>query len=144
MLNAPATSASSYVIPSNKTSYSDPLVDDMLNRAREKSVNQFLMRRTGEYLESVNDIMANPKLLENKSLLEVKSLVGNSDGWVNDVMRRSSRAEGWMLRELNSRGSDFSGRMLQYHPGTPRHFGGNPYWKVSNGINGTIRIEIKK
>ncbi len=85
--------------------------------------------------------MANPNLLSGKSLAQVRGILGKSQGWVDDVMRRSSRAEGWVFREMNKRGTDFTGRMIQYHPGTPRHFGGAPYWKVSSG-SGTVRIPL--
>jgi hypothetical protein len=80
-------------------------------------------------------------LLQGKSLEQVQSVLGNSKNWVNDVMRKSTRADGWGLREMNQAGTDFTGRMIQYHPGTPRHFGGAPYWKVSSG-NGTVRIPL--
>ena len=55
-------------------------------------------------------------------------------------MRKSSRAEGWMFRELNEAGTDYTGRIIQYHPGSPRHFDRQAYWKVSNGIKGTVRV----
>lgn len=86
--------------------------------------------------------MLNPNLLKGKTLVEVQALIGKSQGWVNDVMRKSSRAKGWVFREMNTGGTDFTGRMIQYHPGTPRHFNGNPYWKISSG-NGTYRIIAK-
>lgn len=92
-------------------------------------------------IKNIDDVLANPNLLKNKSLGEIKELLGNTDGWINDTMRRSTREEGWVLREMNSSGTDFTGRMIQYHPGTPRHFGGAPYWKVSSG-NGTFRIPL--
>ncbi|WP_353117275.1 hypothetical protein [Myroides odoratus] len=86
--------------------------------------------------------MANPSILRGKSYGFVRNVIGDSQNWVNDVMRKSTRAEGWMLQEMNLRGMDFTGRMIQYHPGrTPRHFGGTPYWKVSSG-NGTFRIPL--
>ena len=99
------------------------------------------LRPVGLFLESVNDVMANPSILRGKSYGFVRNVIGDSQYWVNDVMRKSTRAEGWMLREMNLRGTDFTGRMIQYHPGTPRHFGGTPYWKVSSG-NGTFRIPL--
>ena len=92
-------------------------------------------------IKSVDDVIANPNVLQGKSLEQVQSVIGNSKNWVNDVMRKSSRADGWVLREVNHNGSEFTGRMIQYHPGTPRHFGGAPYWKVSSG-NGTFRIPL--
>ncbi|WP_238349659.1 RHS repeat-associated core domain-containing protein [Chryseobacterium cucumeris] len=99
------------------------------------------LRKVGTVLESVDDVMANPNLLDGKSYGYVRSILGNSKNWVNDVMRRSTRANGWVLREMNQTGNDFTGRMIQYHPGTPRHFNGMPYWKVSSG-NGTFRIPL--
>lgn len=48
-----------------------------------------------------------------------------------------------MLREMNSKGTDYTGRMIQYHSSTSRHFEGNPYWKVSSGIGGTLRYPVK-
>lgn len=95
----------------------------------------------GKALNGVDDVLANPNLLQGKSLEQVQSILGNSKNWVNDVMRKSTRADGWVLREMNQAGTDFTGRMIQYHPGTPRHFGGAPYWKVSSG-NGTFRIPL--
>ena len=97
------------------------------------------LRKVGSVLESVEDVMANPNLLEGKSYGYIRNMLGNSKNWVNDNMRRSSRAQGWILREMNQAGTDFTGRMIQYHPGTPRHYGGMPYWKVSSG-SGTFRI----
>ncbi len=97
----------------------------------------------GTALRGVDDVMTNPQLLEGQSLDQVKNLLGNSSGWVNDVMRRSTTNPngGWVLREMNKTGTDFTGRMIQYHPGTSRHFGGAPYWKVSSG-SGTVRIPV--
>ncbi len=94
-------------------------------------------------INSVDDVIANPQLLKGQSLDQVKTLLGNSEGWVNDVMRRSTTNPngGWVLREMNKAGTDFTGRMIQYHPGTSRHFGGAPYWKVSSG-SGTVRIPV--
>ena len=91
------------------------------------------LRPVGSVLESIEDIMTNPSLLKGQSYGYIRNMVGDSKNWVNDIMRRSTRADGWVLREMNQAGNDFTGRMIQYHPGTPRHFGGAPYWKVSSG-----------
>jgi RHS repeat-associated protein len=104
-------------------------------------VNNGAAKGVGKALNGVDDVLANPNLLQGKSLEQVQSVLGNSKNWVNDVMRKSIRADGWVLREMNQAGTDFTGRMIQYHPGTPRHFGGAPYWKVSSG-NGTFRIPL--
>ena len=100
------------------------------------------LRPVGKFLESVNDVMANPYLLSGKSLAQVRGILNGSKGWIDDVMRRSSRTKGWVFREVNKTGTDFTGRMIQYHPGTPRHFGGTPYWKVSSG-SGIVKIPLK-
>ena len=44
------------------------------------------------------------------------------------------------LRELNSRGNEFTVRYIQYHLGSPRHYEGAPYWKISSGKGGTQRF----
>lgn len=49
-----------------------------------------------------------------------------------------------MLREMNSKGSDYTGRMIQYHPGSSRHYKSSPYWKVSSGTGGTTRYPVNK
>lgn len=104
-------------------------------------VSATVTKGVGKALNSVDDVLANPNLLQGKSLEQVQSVLSNSKNWVSDVMRKSTRADGWVLREMNQAGTDFTGRMIQYHPGTPRHFGGAPYWKVSSG-NGTFRIPL--
>lgn len=79
-------------------------------------------------------------LLKGKSLNEIKPLLGNSENWINDVMRKSTTNPngGWVLREIT--GSNLTGRNIQFHPGTHRHFNGNPYWKVSSPKGGVVRI----
>ena len=81
--------------------------------------------------------MASPSLLKGQSLAQVRSMIGKTPGWVNDVMRHSTTnpGGGWVFREMNQKGRDFTGRLIQYHPGTSRHFGGKPYWKIS-GVPG--------
>lgn len=103
------------------------------------------LRKTGSVLESVSDVMANSQLIEGKSLLQVKSATGGANGWVQGTLNQGrSAGKGWMLREMNSKGTDYTGRMIQYHPGTPRHFNGEPYWKVSSGTGGTERYPVNK
>ena len=84
-------------------------------------------------IESVEDVFSNPSLLEGRSLEQVMSEIGDAQGWIHDVMHDSNTHPegGWVLRELNRRGDNYTGRMIQYHPGTPRHFEGRPYWKIS-------------
>jgi RHS repeat-associated protein len=102
------------------------------------------LRKTGTLLESVSDIMANPNLVKGKTLEQVKGIIGKTDGWMGGTLTKGrSAGQGWTYRQLNSKGTDFTGKYIQYSPGSPRHFGGSPYWKVSSGTGGTIRIPIK-
>jgi len=93
------------------------------------------LKQVGLGFRSVDDVLANPSVLEGKSYTQVRSALNNSDGWVHDVMRRTRSADkGWVFRQVNANGA-FTGRMIQYHPGSRRHFGGRPYWKVSDGTD---------
>ena len=47
------------------------------------------------------------------------------------------------LRELNSRGNEFTDRYIQYHQWSPRHYEGAPYWKVSSGKDGTQKFSAR-
>ena len=87
-------------------------------------------------IESVDDVFSNPSLLEGRSPEQVQSEIGNTPGWVEDVMHRSrtNPEGGWVFREVNQAGK-YTGRRIQYHPGTWRHFGGNAYWKISGMPN---------
>ncbi|EDP9826692.1 hypothetical protein QE94_004582, partial [Salmonella enterica subsp. enterica] len=92
-------------------------------------------------INGIEDIFKDPEILKGhtpESLL--KELGGVPDGWEAGEMRRSSRAGGFTLREWNARGNDFTDRYIQYHPGSPRHYDGAPYWKVSSGTTGTVRF----
>ena len=113
--------------------------------AHNTGTNCQALRKVGDLLESVEDVMANPSLLDGKSMNHVKATIGESPGWSHDVMRRSTRHPngGWVFREMNKKGTDYTGRMIQWHPGTPRHFKNQPYWKVSNGKGGTTRYPAK-
>lgn len=68
---------------------------DLLDyRNRGVGVEAAAAKGVGKALNSVDDVLANPNLLQGKSLEQVQSVLGNSKNWVNDVMRKSSRAEG--------------------------------------------------
>lgn len=62
-------------------------------------------------------------------------------------MKKSKRATGAVYRELNALGNE-TGQQIQYHPGTPRHYGGDPYWKVTrnadlgNGIRRAPKVRL--
>ncbi|MFC3357011.1 hypothetical protein [Sphingobacterium zeae] len=93
------------------------------------------LRKVGSVLERVDDVLTNPILLQGQSYGYVRNMLGKSEGWVNSVMTKTRGADkGWVLRQVNSRGQE-TGRLIQYHPGSRRHFGGAPYWKVSDGAN---------
>ena len=107
--------------------------DKQGNKEKEERsrANQHPTRPEGS-IESVEDVFSNPSLLEGRNLERVQSEIGDTPGWIQDVMRRSEShpGGGWMLREVNQAGN-LTGRMVQYHPGTWRHFDGKAYWKVS-------------
>jgi hypothetical protein len=93
------------------------------------------LRPVGKFLQSVDDVMANPSLLKGQSYAQVRGTLNGSKGWVNSTMTKTRGVDkGWVFRQVNANGQP-TGRLIQYHPGTHRHFGGNPYWKVSDGAN---------
>ncbi|MEE4001807.1 RHS repeat-associated core domain-containing protein, partial [Tenacibaculum sp. FZY0031] len=97
---------------------------------------------SNKFNSTVDDIMANPNLLKGNSYIDVRKALNGSDGWINSVMKRTRGTDkGWVFRQVNSKGQP-TGKVIQYHPGSRRHFGGNPYWKVSNGTT-TTRIPVK-
>jgi RHS repeat-associated protein len=92
----------------------------------------------GTILNSVDDVISNPSSLQGKSLSEVQSVLKNTKGWVEGTLSKGrSAGKGWTFRQLNAAGTDFTDLYIQYSPGSPRHFGGKPYWKVSSGNGGT-------
>lgn len=98
------------------------------------------LRRVGTQLGSVDDVMANPKLLQGMSPAQVQSVIGKTPAWEVGTLRQGrSAGEGWTLRERNAAGTDYTGRFIQWSPGSSRHFDGAPYWKVSSGPGGTQR-----
>lgn len=95
------------------------------------------LRMVGTVLESVDDVMANPRLLQNQSYGYVRNMLGNTNGWKNSIMTRTRGVDkGWVLRQVNSYGNE-TGKLIQYHPGSRRHFSGAPYWKISDGTTTT-------
>lgn len=92
----------------------------------------------GKALNGVDDVITNPSLLQGKSLSEVQTVLKNTQGRAEGTLTKGrSAGQGWTLRQLNSKGTDFTDLYIQYSPGSPRHFGGKPYWKVSSGNGGT-------
>jgi RHS repeat-associated protein len=99
------------------------------------------LRTVGSELGSVDDIFANPQVLKGLTPAEVEAVIGKTPSWKAGQMNKGDHVgQGWTFREWNARGTDYTGRYIQWHSGTPRHFNGEPYWKVSSGPLGTVRI----
>lgn len=111
------------------------MVKSILGTKNSVKVGTTALRQVGSVLESVDDVMANPSLLQGKSYFYVRNMLSKSKGWINDIMRKTRGSDkGWVLRQVNSKGQE-TGKLIQYHSGSRRHFGGKPYWKVSDGKN---------
>jgi hypothetical protein len=81
-------------------------------------------------MESINDVLANPQLLNGKTAAEVQAVLGKTPGWsVETLGKGAHQGQGWVLREYNAAGNQ-TGRMLRWHPGGGHH-GPNPYWRVN-------------
>ncbi|MEM6376684.1 MAG: RHS repeat-associated core domain-containing protein, partial [Bacteroidota bacterium] len=101
----------------------------------DEPVTVSAVRPVGKYLQSANDIMANPSLVEGQSYATVRAMVDGSEGWIHsEMLKTRSIDKGWVFRQVNENGQ-LTGKLIQYHPGTHRHFGGHSYWKVSDGTN---------
>jgi RHS repeat-associated protein len=88
------------------------------------------IRPVGQYMESINDVLANPQLLNGKTAAEVQAVLGKTPGWsVETLGKGAHQGQGWVLREYNAAGNQ-TGRMLRWHPGGGHH-GPNPYWRVN-------------
>ncbi|MDN5563130.1 MAG: RHS repeat-associated core domain-containing protein [Luteococcus sp.] len=99
------------------------------------------LRPSGSVLEHVNDVMKNPRLLQGVQPMQMESLMRDTPSWQFGALTCGrSAGSGWTAREINASGTDFTGRYIQWSPGSPRHFGGAPYWKVSSGDLGTVRF----
>lgn len=75
---------------------------------------------------------------------EVRTIAESTQGWkVGTLGKGKNIGKGLTVREYNSAGTDFTHRYIQYHPGTERHFGGSPYWKISGTKNGSGKTRIE-
>jgi hypothetical protein len=93
-------------------------------------------RPVGKYLESIDDVMANPKLLAGKTPAQVEATIGQSPGWRVETLGKGSHAgQGWVLRQYNEVGHP-TGPQIRWHPGGGHH-GPDPYWRVV-GPNGDL------
>jgi RHS repeat-associated protein len=81
-----------------------------------------------------------PFVLDTKSAAAVGEYYRNRPGWsVSGMGKGRSKGQGLSIHQLNPAGKEPTDLYIQYHPGTRRHFGGQPYWKVSAGSLGTER-----
>lgn len=81
--------------------------------------------------------MKNPQEVWEPAFIE--ALVQGNSAWRIEQLGRGSHAgTGMILREVNTNG-DLTDRIVQWHPGGGYH-GSQPYWKVSSGKIGTVRI----
>jgi hypothetical protein len=89
------------------------------------------------FSSSVDDVLADPKLLAGKSADEVSAALNSSRGWAVETLRQGSRSgQGWGLRQYGRNGVP-TGRMIRYHPGGGHH-GARPYWRVTSGESGNV------
>ena len=90
---------------------------------------------------TIDDILANPSLLEGMSPEEVEQSLGDVPGWkVEQLGKGSHEGEGWVLRQYDEKGNP-TARLIRWHPGGGHH-GPQPYWRVSSpegGKSGIIR-----
>lgn len=88
----------------------------------------------------LDGIFDDPSHLVGKSLTGIKALIGNLKApWVEGTLGKGAHTgQGWTVRE-SSAGGEYTDRYLQWHPGGGRH-GPDPYWKVSSGVRGTVRL----
>lgn len=97
------------------------------------------LRKVGTLLESVEDAVANPRLLSGKHPLQVQALMGKSRGWRIETLSKGAHAgQGWVMREYTTKGTP-TGRSLRWHPGGGHH-GPDPYWRVTGGPYGKSDI----
>jgi hypothetical protein len=86
------------------------------------------VRPVGSVLESVDDVVTNPQLLAGKTPAQVRAVLSDTPSWVEGTLNKGrSAGSGWTFREVNSAGTDYTGRYIQWSPGSPRHYGGQPY-----------------
>jgi RHS repeat-associated protein len=88
---------------------------------------------------TVEDVLANPTLLEGKSPAEVEAIIGDAPGLkVEQLGKGAHEGEGWALRQYDAQGK-LTGRLIRWHPGGGHH-GTTPYWRVSTPEGGKSGI----
>ncbi|BBM03581.1 hypothetical protein GL2_36550 [Microbulbifer sp. GL-2] len=125
-------------LPPIVTAFRTPKAADAINTLRAASATKGAskaLRPVGSILESVNDVLANPKLLAGKTPAQVHAIIGKTPGWKVETLRKGSRkGEGWVFREYKNNGK-LTGQVIRWHPGSARK-GGDAYWRVTDLING--------
>jgi hypothetical protein len=88
---------------------------------------------------SLEDIFDDPQLLAGMTPQEVEAIVLATPNWSMERLRRGSKAgRGYVFREYGPNGEP-TDRLIQWHPGGGHH-GPDPYWKVSSGQGGIVRV----
>ncbi|MBL6991825.1 MAG: hypothetical protein ISR65_18730 [Bacteriovoracaceae bacterium] len=89
-------------------------------------------------IKSLNDIFMKPSKLKKLTTDQVTKFAKH-EGWhIGTLGRGSKKGQGLIVRKLNSAGNP-TDKMIQWHPGGGHH-GTQPYWKLSSGETGTVRI----
>jgi hypothetical protein len=89
---------------------------------------------------TLGEVLNDPTLLAGRLPSDIRAVIGEARraGWSVATLGRGSHVgDGLVLREV--REGRFTGRLIQWHPGSGHH-GPEPYWKVSTPERGTIRI----
>ena len=93
-----------------------------------KAISQFA---SSKYLEK---IVKQPQRIQGQSLGKVKYAAELSPQWKTGTLTKGTHSGmGW-------KATAHGDWLIQWHPGSKWHYGGAPYWKVSSGINGTLRF----
>ncbi|MDH2415273.1 DUF6531 domain-containing protein [Nocardioides sp. CER19] len=99
------------------------------------------LRKVGDALESVDDVMANPSLLRGRHPALIENILKDTPGWKIEKLSRGSKAgRGWVFRQYTDTGNP-TGLQLRWHPGGGHH-GPDPYWRVigpTGDLGGIIR-----
>ena len=93
-----------------------------------KAISRFT---SSKYLER---IVKEPQRIQGQSLGKVKYAAELSPQWKTGTLTKGTHAGmGW-------KATAHGDWLIQWHPGSKWHYGGASYWKVSSGINGTLRF----
>lgn len=106
--------------------------------ALRETPGMMTMRRPCNDFTSPMDPFSNPRMLQNMKVSDVVGYYSRQPGWkIGRLGRGRHQGEGITIRQLAPNGNDVTDLLIQWHPGSVRHFGGKPYWKVSQGGGGS-------